>query len=143
MVVLYVQISSYDVLILLDIIDNDCSLYAYEIKEELVARGGTCVSESTVRYWLHKLGFSHKKVWKYARRARLIREIAFWEYFYVQNYHVITNAEIVCFGGSEFAVRSSQLVSRTSEPSIWKRLRRVPVTVPGHAESGSGKGWGR
>eukprot|EP01084_Bolivina_argentea_P042619 78582_1 len=50
--------------------------------------GGTSVSDSTIRYWLRKLHFSYKKIWRYARRARLIQEIAYWEYFFYQNFHI-------------------------------------------------------
>ena len=46
------------------------------------------MSDSTVRYWLHKLGFNHKKVWKYARKARLLQEIIYWEHFDSNSHHV-------------------------------------------------------
>ena len=78
----------YDLLCIMDIVDHDCSLYAIEIAEELVSRGGSSVCASTIRYWLHKIGFSYKKVWRYARRAQLIHEISYWEHFYTQQYHI-------------------------------------------------------
>ena len=43
---------------------------------------------STIGNWLRKIGFSYKKVWKYARRAQMIQEIAYWEHFSVNQYHV-------------------------------------------------------
>ena len=98
------KVTLYDITVILDIIENDCSLYAYEIREMLILRGGTTVSDSTIRYWLHKLGFSHKKVWKYARRARLIQEIAYWEYLSQQQYHV---NQLVFFDESSVNKRNS------------------------------------
>lgn len=78
----------FDVLIIIDALDHDCSLYAREIKDIIVMLGGTAVSVSTVRYWCRRIGYTYKKVWKYARRARMEQELGYWHHFALSNYHV-------------------------------------------------------
>lgn len=115
----------YDVIVIMDILENDCSLYVYEIREMLILRGGTDLSNSTIKYWLKKLGFRHKKVWKYARRARLIQEIAYWEYMASKQYHI---TQLVFFDESSVNKRNSNRRygwSRRGRRSVFRYLQRA------------------
>lgn len=57
-------LSQDDVLIVLQIIAEDCTLYYYEIADELVARGGTQVHPSTIARTIKRFGLSRKRIWK-------------------------------------------------------------------------------
>lgn len=54
----------YDVSILAHILVDDCTLYLDELQRELVARGGSNVSVSTINRWLSIMGYSRQRIFQ-------------------------------------------------------------------------------
>lgn len=71
------QLCRNDLLLLIDEIYHDCTLYGDEIRDNIVLRGGSLLSVQQVNYYRRKLGFRRGRVWIYAREAQIAAELIF------------------------------------------------------------------
>ena len=75
-----------DLLSLIDVIDQDPTLFADEIGEHIQNRGGSQLSVTQVNYWRRELGFRSTRVWRYATEGQYIQQLGFFALIQAQNY---------------------------------------------------------
>ena len=57
------RVTRYDVLTIVQILLEDCTLYQDEVAEELIARDGSQIDRSTVSRWLKRIGHSRQRLY--------------------------------------------------------------------------------
>eukprot|EP01084_Bolivina_argentea_P221002 374426_1 len=75
-----------DIAIIIEELWTDPTLYRDEIRNRLIARGGSTVSVGTIKYWMKILGITRKKLWRWAKSARLSATILYFHHLSVSQY---------------------------------------------------------